>query len=111
MTSRYRDAAHGSKDVRCDLGFRRSFSGGVNAPANRFGFADHGRHCRRKPGGIGTIADQLSLVRQNGKGRGSNVLLFHFRSYRQCMTTISGVGDYCYQSPYYHASLAGPRRR
>jgi hypothetical protein len=27
----------------------------------------------------------------------------YFSSYQQCMTTISGIGGYCYQSPYYHA--------
>ena len=26
----------------------------------------------------------------------------YFTSYQQCMTTISGIGGYCYQSPYYH---------
>jgi hypothetical protein len=26
----------------------------------------------------------------------------YFSSYQQCMTTISGIGGYCYQSPYYH---------
>ena len=30
----------------------------------------------------------------------------YFTSYQQCMTTISGVGGYCYQSPYYHAAPA-----
>ena len=35
----------------------------------------------------------------------------YFTSYRQCMTTISGIGGYCFQSPYYHASLASSRRR
>jgi hypothetical protein len=35
----------------------------------------------------------------------------YFTSYRQCMTTLSGIGGYCYQSPYYHAAAAksGPR--
>jgi hypothetical protein len=87
----------------------RSVSGDFDAHANAFGFADRGRRCRREPGGVCTIADQLSLVCQNGKRLGSDVLLF--TSYRQCMTTISGVGGYCFQSPYYHASLAGPHRR
>ena len=26
----------------------------------------------------------------------------YFTSYQQCMTTVSGIGGYCYQSPYYH---------
>jgi hypothetical protein len=38
----------------------------------------------------------------------------YFTSYQQCMTTISGIGGYCYQSPYYRAPTAkrpvGPRR-
>ena len=34
----------------------------------------------------------------------------YFTSYQQCMTTISGIGGYCYQSPYYHAP-SEPRRR
>jgi Protein of unknown function (DUF3551) len=28
----------------------------------------------------------------------------YFTSYQQCMTTISGIGGWCYQSPYYHAA-------
>ena len=28
----------------------------------------------------------------------------YFTSYQQCMTTLSGIGGWCYQSPYYHAS-------
>jgi hypothetical protein len=27
----------------------------------------------------------------------------YFNSYQQCMTTLSGVGGYCFESPYYHA--------
>jgi Protein of unknown function (DUF3551) len=30
----------------------------------------------------------------------------YFTSYQQCMTTISGIGGYCYQSPYYHGPTA-----
>jgi hypothetical protein len=30
----------------------------------------------------------------------------YFTSYQQCMTTLSGIGGYCYQSPYYHAAPA-----
>jgi uncharacterized protein DUF3551 len=44
-------------------------------------------------------------------GKDSAATSCYFTSYRQCMTTISGVGGYCFQSPYYQASLAGPRRR
>jgi Protein of unknown function (DUF3551) len=37
----------------------------------------------------------------------------YFKSYEQCMTTLSGIGGYCYKSPYYHAVPpdAPPRRR
>jgi hypothetical protein len=35
----------------------------------------------------------------------------YFTSYQQCMTTISGIGGYCYQSPYYHALAAAAVRR
>jgi hypothetical protein len=35
----------------------------------------------------------------------------YFTSYRQCMTTLSGIGGYCCQSPYYHASAAKARPR
>jgi hypothetical protein len=28
----------------------------------------------------------------------------YFTSYQQCMTTLSGIGGYCYESPYYHAA-------
>jgi hypothetical protein len=40
----------------------------------------------------------------------------YFTSYQQCMTTVSGIGGYCYQSPFYHPSApaygeaATPRR-
>jgi hypothetical protein len=34
----------------------------------------------------------------------------YFTSYQQCMTTISGIGGWCYQSPYYHAASA-PRQQ
>jgi Protein of unknown function (DUF3551) len=35
----------------------------------------------------------------------------YFTSYQQCMTTLSGIGGYCYQSPYYHAAAAKGRPR
>jgi hypothetical protein len=34
----------------------------------------------------------------------SDATTCYFTSYQQCMTTISGIGGYCYQSPYYHQS-------
>ena len=42
--------------------------------------------------------------RQGGKD--SHTTSCYFTSYQQCMTTISGIGGWCYQSPYYHASSA-----
>ncbi len=27
----------------------------------------------------------------------------YFTSYQQCKTTLSGIGGYCFESPYYHA--------
>ena len=39
----------------------------------------------------------------------------YYTSYQQCKTTLSGIGGYCFQSPYYHAAPANgpvhPRRR
>jgi hypothetical protein len=35
----------------------------------------------------------------------------YLTSYRQCMTTLSGLGGYCFESPYYHASAAKSRPR
>jgi hypothetical protein len=26
----------------------------------------------------------------------------YFTSYQQCMTTVSGIGGFCFESPYYH---------
>jgi Protein of unknown function (DUF3551) len=30
----------------------------------------------------------------------------YFTSYQQCMTTLSGIGGYCYESPYYRSSAS-----
>jgi hypothetical protein len=30
----------------------------------------------------------------------------YFTSYQQCMTTLSGIGGYCFQSLYYHPAPA-----
>jgi hypothetical protein len=35
----------------------------------------------------------------------------YFTSYRQCMTTLSGLGGWCFESPYYHAAAAKARPR
>jgi Protein of unknown function (DUF3551) len=34
----------------------------------------------------------------------------YFTSYQQCMTTLSGIGGYCFQSPYYRGAAASGRR-
>jgi hypothetical protein len=34
----------------------------------------------------------------------------YFTSYQQCMTTLSGIGGYCFQSPYFHAGAFAARR-
>jgi hypothetical protein len=36
----------------------------------------------------------------------SDATTCYFNTYQQCMMTISGIGGYCYQSPYYHSSAA-----
>jgi hypothetical protein len=30
----------------------------------------------------------------------------YYKSYEQCMTTLSGIGGYCYESPYYNRSAS-----
>ena len=42
-------------------------------------------------------------ARQGGRQGGTTSC--YFTSYQQCMTTISGIGGYCYQSPYYQPPL------
>jgi Protein of unknown function (DUF3551) len=46
---------------------------------------------------------------------GSGATSCYFTSYAQCMTTVSGIGGYCFQNPYRRAaptgSTAQPRRR
>ena len=32
----------------------------------------------------------------------------YYKSYEQCMTTLSGIGGYCYESPYYYHREAPP---
>jgi len=48
-------------------------------------------------------------------GKDASATSRYFTSCQQCMTTISGIGAYCYQSPYCHAAPANgpvhPRRR
>jgi hypothetical protein len=35
----------------------------------------------------------------------------YYKSYQQCMATVSGIGGYCYESPYYRADVNGGARR
>jgi Protein of unknown function (DUF3551) len=35
----------------------------------------------------------------------------YYTSYQQCMTTLSGIGGYCFESPYYHAPSARAAKR
>ena len=35
----------------------------------------------------------------------------YFDSYGQCMTTLAGIGGYCYRSPYYRGAPITMRRR
>jgi Protein of unknown function (DUF3551) len=35
----------------------------------------------------------------------------YYKSYQQCMVTISGIGGYCYESPYYRPELAARVRQ
>jgi hypothetical protein len=35
----------------------------------------------------------------------------YYTSYEQCMTTLSGVGGYCYHSPYYRPAAGRGRGR
>jgi hypothetical protein len=44
-------------------------------------------------------------------GRDTDTTSCYFTSYQQCMTTISGIGGWCYQSPYYHAPSARAAKR
>jgi hypothetical protein len=42
-------------------------------------------------------------------GKDASATSCYFTSRQQCMTTISGIGAYCFESPYYHAVPAnGP---
>jgi len=35
----------------------------------------------------------------------------YYTSHEQCMTTLSGVGGYCFRSPYYHSAPAAATAR
>ena len=45
------------------------------------------------------------IVTSGGDG-GGDATSCYFTSREQCMTTISGIGEYCFRSPYYHATPA-----
>jgi hypothetical protein len=34
----------------------------------------------------------------------------YYTSWQQCEATISGIGGYCFQSPYFHAGALAARR-
>jgi len=38
-----------------------------------------------------------------GGGGGGGATSCYFTSWQQCMTTLSGIGGLCVESPYYHA--------
>jgi Protein of unknown function (DUF3551) len=44
-------------------------------------------------------------------GREGSATSCYFTSYQQCMTTILGIGGWCYQNPGYRASAAVPAVR
>jgi hypothetical protein len=41
----------------------------------------------------------------------SSSISCYFTSREQCMTTLSGIGGYCFESPYYHAPSARAAKR
>jgi hypothetical protein len=71
----FREVAHFDK---VDIGGGRGQPGDFDAPVIAFAFPDRCLAARRNPGGIGAIADQLSVVLQVlRKGRGRLILLLH----------------------------------
>jgi hypothetical protein len=58
-------------------------------------------------------------IPSGGDNSGGGAMSCYYTSWRQCMTTLSGVGGNCVASPYYHAqpaqlrhpSLVKPRHR
>src|SRR5262245_27488693 len=45
-----------------------------------------------------------------GGTKGSNALSCYYTSWEQCRTTMSGIGGYCVESPYYHTQPVPPHR-
>jgi len=43
-----------------------------------------------------------------GGTRNSNALSCYYTSWAQCRTTMSGIGGYCVESPYYRAQAIQP---
>jgi hypothetical protein len=41
----------------------------------------------------------------------SSAISCYFTSREQCKTTLSGIGGYCFESPYYHAAPANASAR
>jgi Protein of unknown function (DUF3551) len=43
-------------------------------------------------------------IATSGAEGGGDATSCYFKSKEQCMTTMSGIGGWCYASPYYHGS-------
>jgi hypothetical protein len=46
-----------------------------------------------------------------GGAKDSNALSCYYTSWEQCRTTMSGIGGYCVESPYYRAQATQVTRR
>jgi hypothetical protein len=91
---------------------RGDHAGGFDAPANPFAFRDRCRAACRPNGTAQSPTSYPWCARYYKEGAPTSC---YFASYQQCMTTLSGIGGYCYESPYYHAAQANasarPRRQ
>ncbi len=47
-------------------------------------------------------------VYYDGTGLGGGARSCYYTSWQQCMATLSGIGGYCVESPYYHAQPTQP---
>jgi hypothetical protein len=45
-----------------------------------------------------------------GRGMGGATSCY-YTSHAQCMATVTGIGGYCYRSPYYHGAPGKATRR
>jgi hypothetical protein len=43
-------------------------------------------------------------------GKYAGAMSCYYTSWQQCQTTMSGIGGYCFQSPYFQASALAARR-